>query len=79
MSGYCGFIYEARFMPDTPLLDSEIAALLDIPVEQVKIAGETALAKIKLDPEIIEIREASEGASVVEERLNHDDEFIYHD
>ncbi len=79
MSGYCGFVYEARFMPDTPLLDSEIAAMLDIPVEQVKIAAESALTKIKLSPEILEIKEASAGSSVVEERLAHDDEFIFHD
>ena len=79
MSGYCGFIYEARFMPDTPLLDSEISAMLDIPVEQVKIAAESALAKIKLNPEIIEIKSAAGDSSVVEERLSHDDEYIFHE
>jgi hypothetical protein len=79
MSGYCGFIYEARFMPDTPLLDSEIAAILDLPVEQVKLAAETAMTKIFLNPEIMEIKKSAEGTAIVEERLTHDDEFIFHD
>lgn len=79
MSGYCGFIYEARFMPDTPLLDSDIAALLDLPVEQVKLAADAAILKIQSNPQILEIKEAIGDTSILEERLTIDDEYIYFD
>ena len=79
MSGYCGYIYEARFMPDTPLLDTEISAMLDIPVEQVRLAADSALAKLQKDSIIMEIKESIGNESILEERLTVDDEFVHFD
>lgn len=79
MSGYCSFIYEARFMPDTPLLDTDIAAMLEISIDQVRIAADSALAKIQADPTIMEIKESLGSESILEERLSIEDEFIFND
>jgi hypothetical protein len=78
MSGYCFFIQEAC-SPDTPMLDADISAVLDIPVEQVKLAAETALKKLQLDSIIVEIKEALDSGSILQERLSVEDEHIHFD
>ncbi len=78
MSGYCFFIQEAR-RPDIPLLDIEIASLLDITIDQVKAAAESAILKIQADPMIMEIKQAVGSESVIEERLSVEDEYINFD
>ena len=78
MSGYCFFIQEAR-LPDVPMLDAEISALLDIPVDQVRLAAETALKKIQSDSIIMEIKESLDSGSILQERLSIEDEHIHFD
>jgi len=78
MSGYCWFIYEAISMPEQPTLDADIAAILDLPVDQVKSCALSAAQKILSNPEVTSLKEAliseTNGS-----RLSLEDEHVYFD
>lgn len=79
MSGYCWFAYEAYNMPETPMSDVDIAAMLHIPPDTVKKTAEKALEKVRSIKEIKEIKESFKDESVVESGLSVDDETVYCD
>jgi hypothetical protein len=79
MSGYCWYIYEAIAMPEHPTLDADIAAILDIPVEQVKSAAEAGSSKIVLNPDTADIRETLKSDVSANARLSLEDEYVYFD
>jgi hypothetical protein len=79
MSGYCWFIFEATQMADAPMSESDIAAILDLPVDQVKSASNSSLTKIQEDPQIVEIKSSMGSEAVVKDRLSIEDEYIHHD
>lgn len=78
MSGYCWFIYEAISMPESQTLDADIAAMLDIPLEQVKLAGSTGAQKILDNPDILDIKDTLNTESS-DSRLSLEDEHVYFD
>lgn len=78
MSGYCWFIYEAISMPESQTLDADIAAMLDIPLEQVKSAGSSGTQKILANPDILDIRDAL-NTEASDARLSLEDEHVYFD
>jgi hypothetical protein len=77
MSGYCWFVYEAKFMPETPASDVEIAATLNISIDTVKQVAESAMSKIQSSEFVVEIKKTLDGESVVKESLGVEDEAIY--
>lgn len=77
MSCYCWFVYEAKFLSESPKTDAEIAALLNLSVETVKKTAEGALQKLQSASFVVEIKRDSDGERVIEERLGVDDETIY--
>lgn len=79
MSGYCWFVFEASQIPDSPMLDADISAVLDIPIDQVKQAGASSINKMQSDSQIKEIKSFLGSESVITERLSIEDEFIHHD
>ena len=78
LSGYCWFAYEAKYLPDQPLSDQDIAANLQISVEAVKETAEKAIKKIQNNSEIKEIRKIYDQDSVIED-TSRVDESIYFD
>lgn len=78
MSGYCWFIYEATSMPEHTTLDADIAAILDLPVDQVKSSAASGVQKILSNPDISSLKDAlASGTS--ESRLSLEDEHVYFD
>jgi hypothetical protein len=79
MSCYCWFVYEAKFLSESPKSDAEIAALLNLSVDTVKKTAETAMEKLQSAAFVVEIKKAHNGESVVDERLGVEDETIHCD
>lgn len=77
MSGYCWFIYEATSLSENQTSEVEMAALLDIPIEQVKIALNSALSKIQSDPSFAETKSNIKDTLDSESRLSLEDEYVY--
>ena len=78
ISGYCWFVYEAKYLSDQPLSDQDIAANLHISPETVKETVDTAIKKLQNSSEIKEIRNIY-GEDCVVEDSSLDDDSIYID
>jgi len=80
MSGYCWFVYEATLKNDACKSDVEIASMLELPAEQVKIAYASAAEKVLSDSDSGSIRDMLVSGSVSgQERLSLEDEYVYFD
>ncbi len=77
MSCYCWFVYEAKFLSESPKNDAEIAALLNLSVDTVKKTAEGALQKLQSASFVVEIKKELNGEKVIDERLGVEDETIY--
>lgn len=77
LSGYCYFVYEAKFLPEQGLSDAEIAGLLNISPITVKTTYDNALSKLKQASFVNELKIAMDGERVVEDRMDIDDDTIY--
>lgn len=79
MSGYCWFVYEAYNMPENPISDIDIAAMLHVSVDTVKKTADSAMQKIRSIKEIKEIKRLHSEEPVVSDGLSVSDETIYCD
>jgi hypothetical protein len=80
MSGYCWFVYEATMKNEASKSDIEIASVLELPVDQVKIAYASATDKVLSSQESGSIKEMLASGSVSgQERLSLEDEYVYHE
>lgn len=79
MSGYCWFVYEAYNMPESPMSDVDIAAMLHVSTDTVKKTAERAMDKVRSTKEIKEIKDSFKDESIVEESLSLEDETVYCD
>jgi hypothetical protein len=77
LSGYCYFVYEAKFLPEQGLSDAEIASLLNLSVPTIKGTHDVALGKMRDAHFVGELKEAMNGERVVEDRMDIDDDTIY--
>lgn len=77
LSGYCYFVYEAKFLPEQGLSDAEIASLLNISHFTVKETYDRALDKLKRASFVDELKSTMDGERVVEDRMDIDDDTIY--
>jgi len=77
MSSYCWFVYETKFMPDSPVSDVEIAAALNISIETVKQVADSAMSKVQSSELVVELKKTLDGESIVDEVLGVEDEAIY--
>jgi len=77
MSCYCWFVYEAKFLSESPRNDAEIAALLNLSVDTVKKTAETAIETLQSAKFVVEIKKELNGCQVIEDRLGVEDETIY--
>ena len=78
LAGYCWFIYEAKYLPDQPLSDQDIAANLNVSPETVKETHDNAIKKLQNNIEIKEIRSVYGEDSVIGDS-SPDDDSIYID
>jgi hypothetical protein len=78
LSGYCWFVYEAKYLPEQPLSDQDIAANLNISVEAVKETSDRAIKKIQNNENIKEIRQTYDKDFVIDDSSSND-ESIYID
>ncbi len=79
MSCSCWFVYEAKFLSESPKTDAEIAALLNLSVETVKKTADSAMEKLQSASFVVEIKKMHNGESVMEDRLGVEDETIHCD
>lgn len=77
MSGYCYFVYEAKYLPEQGLSDIEIAGLLNLSVPTVKHTAESGIEKIRDADFVADLKEAMGDERIVEDRMESDDNTIY--
>jgi hypothetical protein len=77
MSGYCYFVFEAKYLQEQGINDAEIAALLNISQETVKIIGDEALNKMRNKDYVHELKTMMAGEHITQDRLEVEDETIY--
>lgn len=75
LANYCFFKFVNDYAGDKPLSDVEIAALNNISVESVKQTEKSALTKVRLAEEFVEIKEAHDDEQVVQESLDSTEDY----
>ncbi len=68
LANYCFFKYIKEYAVDKPPTDVEIAALNCVSVETVKKTEKSALLKIRVADEFVNLKESLDGDLIVEER-----------
>jgi hypothetical protein len=78
LANYCFFKYVEDYMPEKQLSDTDIASLNCISVDTVKKTEKNAIAKIKADEEMKELKKQHDNESIINEK-DLDQEYTVND